>query len=42
VDFIRHGTLDQLTMNELRVMLERHAQVFVRPDLGLGGHLSEE
>jgi hypothetical protein len=38
---IRHAALHNLTVDELGIMLERHAQIVFRPDLGLGGHLLE-
>jgi hypothetical protein len=38
---IRHAALHNLTMDELSIMLERHAQIIFRPDLGLGAHLFE-
>jgi hypothetical protein len=41
VKIIWHAALDNLTVDELGIMLERHAQVVFRPDLGPGGHLLE-
>jgi hypothetical protein len=38
---VRHRPLDNLAMHELGVMLERHPQILLRGDLGLGGHLWE-
>jgi len=39
---IWHASLPKLTVDKLGIMLERHAQIIFRPDLGFGGHLLEE
>jgi hypothetical protein len=36
-----HRALDNFAMHELRVMLERHPQVLLCRDLGLGSHVRE-
>ncbi len=41
VSQIWHAALDNLTMDELGVMLKRHAQIILCPNLGFGGHLFE-
>ena len=38
---IRHAALDNLAVDELGIMLERHVQVLLGRDLRLGGHLWE-
>ena len=38
---IWHAALHKLTVDKLGIMLERHAQIIFRPDLGFGGHLAK-